>query len=259
MKLRLILFLLLFPSISYAQDVNDYTPPPLFGGGEDVRDSIPEVKALPKKQIIIEKSIPSSVPLVAKPKVKPKKNFAKPLKKKKKRASTGVVKEPKVMPAVKKQNVETEVIFEPKTKMPPNLTNNFKRKPVPKKPKKEKSISLSVEISTEKNWVLSFDNTTDIKLSEEYEKLLLEKIVPQMDANIYSRLFIESFATHPNEKSNALSADRRIALSRALAVRSYLIEQEIASNRIDVRAFGENDAQNKGKAALNQIKIHILE
>jgi outer membrane protein OmpA-like peptidoglycan-associated protein len=52
------------------------------------------------------------------------------------------------------------------------------------------------------------------------------------------RLQLKSYAGGTGE---TLSASRRLSLSRALAVRSYLIEAGIRSTRIDVRALGRSE------------------
>lgn len=44
------------------------------------------------------------------------------------------------------------------------------------------------------------------------------------------------------------SAARRLSLSRALAVRSYLIDKGIRSTRIDVRAMGTPEGASAGPA-----------
>tara|TARA_A100001037_G_scaffold12867_2_gene12003 strand:- start:25082 stop:25381 length:300 start_codon:yes stop_codon:yes gene_type:complete len=49
------------------------------------------------------------------------------------------------------------------------------------------------------------------------------------------RLQLKAYAGGTGE---TLSSSRRLSLSRALAVRSFLIEQGIRSTRIDVRALG---------------------
>jgi outer membrane protein OmpA-like peptidoglycan-associated protein len=48
------------------------------------------------------------------------------------------------------------------------------------------------------------------------------------------RIQVKAYASGKEDASKA----RRLSLSRALAVRSYLIEQGIGSTRIDVRALG---------------------
>ncbi|MBM3556677.1 MAG: hypothetical protein FJX47_14120 [Alphaproteobacteria bacterium] len=62
----------------------------------------------------------------------------------------------------------------------------------------------------------------------------LKGLAGQMAAND-QRIQLKAFASGNPDN---LSAARRLSLSRALAVRSYLIEQGIRSTRIDVRALG---------------------
>jgi hypothetical protein len=256
------------PSQLFAQETNQpniYTPPPLFGGeirSEDITPNNEFVPPTPPKRAI-EQGKPAPT-ITIKPSIKPKKNFAKPLpipQKKEIPPSKGIVKGPKTMPAVKKQRVETEVIFEPKTKMPPNLTNRVKSHQASKKLKKEKRINPN-NLSAEQAWNLIFNADGNTEISEEHKKTLLEKVIPHLDYDAQSRVFIESFATRPNGAKASLSADRRIALSRALMIRSYLLEQEILSNRIDMRAFGEdigpnNDGKNHPSPS-NLVKIKIV-
>jgi outer membrane protein OmpA-like peptidoglycan-associated protein len=63
----------------------------------------------------------------------------------------------------------------------------------------------------------------------------LDKAVAEMKQDEGSRLQIVAYATGGDE---AGSQARRLSLSRALAVRSYLIEQGVRSTRMDVRALG---------------------
>jgi outer membrane protein OmpA-like peptidoglycan-associated protein len=55
------------------------------------------------------------------------------------------------------------------------------------------------------------------------------------------RLTVKAYAA--GQSSNASQA-RRLSLSRALAVRSYLIDKGIRSTRIDVQAMGAPDNAN---------------
>jgi outer membrane protein OmpA-like peptidoglycan-associated protein len=54
-----------------------------------------------------------------------------------------------------------------------------------------------------------------------------------------SRLQIVAYATGGDESG---SQARRLSLSRALAVRSYLIDQGVRSTRMDVRALGNRSS-----------------
>ncbi|KAF0145959.1 MAG: lysophospholipase [Rhodospirillaceae bacterium] len=60
---------------------------------------------------------------------------------------------------------------------------------------------------------------------------LAERIMQNADAKI------QLMAYAGGEESEASKA-RRLSLDRALEVRSYLMEQQVPSNRIEVRAFG---------------------
>jgi len=65
----------------------------------------------------------------------------------------------------------------------------------------------------------------------------LKGVVETMTKNPAMRVQVKAYASGNAE---AASKARRISLSRALAVRAYLIEQGIGSTRIDVRALGNN-------------------
>ena len=63
----------------------------------------------------------------------------------------------------------------------------------------------------------------------------LDEVVEKMNASKSERVQLIAFAS-AEERSEAKA--RRLSLSRALEVRSYLIRKGIASTRIDVRALG---------------------
>jgi outer membrane protein OmpA-like peptidoglycan-associated protein len=65
----------------------------------------------------------------------------------------------------------------------------------------------------------------------------IKGVVETMTKNPAMRVQVKAYASGNAE---AASKARRISLSRALAVRAYLIEQGIGSTRIDVRALGNN-------------------
>ena len=64
------------------------------------------------------------------------------------------------------------------------------------------------------------------------------------------RVQVMAYASGSDDAGKA----RRLSLSRALAVRSYLIEQGIGSTRIDVRALG--DAAEGGPA--DRVDLMVL-
>lgn len=61
------------------------------------------------------------------------------------------------------------------------------------------------------------------------------KVVVQSLASTETRLQLKAYA---EATGNDTSKARRLSLSRALAVRSFLIENGLRSTRIDVRALG---------------------
>ena len=71
------------------------------------------------------------------------------------------------------------------------------------------------------------------RLTEEGESGL--RALVQSVAETETRIQLKAFAAGSAERP---STARRLSLSRALAVRSFLIEQGMRSTRIDVRALG---------------------
>ena len=68
----------------------------------------------------------------------------------------------------------------------------------------------------------------------------LQKLVDQLGGDADTRLQLRAYAGGTAETS---SLARRLSLSRALAVRSYLIEQGVRSTRMDVRALGNKSGE----------------
>lgn len=67
-------------------------------------------------------------------------------------------------------------------------------------------------------------------------KTRLDRLADAMKANAQSRLQLLAYAVEDGSPSKS----RRLSLSRALAVRSYLINKGVQSARIDVRALGDS-------------------
>jgi outer membrane protein OmpA-like peptidoglycan-associated protein len=63
----------------------------------------------------------------------------------------------------------------------------------------------------------------------------LKALAKTLSANAELRLQLKAYAAGTRE---TVSRARRLSLSRALSVRSYLIRQGVRSTRIDVRALG---------------------
>lgn len=68
-----------------------------------------------------------------------------------------------------------------------------------------------------------------------------DKIVPLLKKNPDWRLQIQAFA---GKADNGLKNARRMSLSRALSIRSHLLEQGIEARRMDVRALGMQTDRN---------------
>ena len=67
----------------------------------------------------------------------------------------------------------------------------------------------------------------------------LSGIATKMQSQDNMRLQLLAYAANPDMSA---SAARRLSLSRALAVRSFLIENGVRSTRIDVRALGNKSS-----------------
>jgi outer membrane protein OmpA-like peptidoglycan-associated protein len=73
----------------------------------------------------------------------------------------------------------------------------------------------------------------------------LDQLANNLKSNQVQRLQVVAYAA---SQGGNTSAARRLSLSRALAVRSYLIDKGILSTRIDVRAMGAPEGANPGPA-----------
>jgi outer membrane protein OmpA-like peptidoglycan-associated protein len=73
----------------------------------------------------------------------------------------------------------------------------------------------------------------------------LDRLATSLSGSEAQRLQVVAYAA---SQGNNSSAARRLSLSRALAVRSYLIDKGIRSTRIDVRAMGAPEGANSGPA-----------
>lgn len=73
----------------------------------------------------------------------------------------------------------------------------------------------------------------------------LDRLAGTMAGSEAQRLQVVAYASSQDKNT---SAARRLSLSRALAVRSYLIDKGIRSTRIDVRAMGTPEGAGSGPA-----------
>ncbi len=94
-------------------------------------------------------------------------------------------------------------------------------------------------------------NGDDTKLSADGQSAL-KSVLGELSANENRRVQLMAYAAGEDLTS---SKARRISLSRALSVRSYLIEKGVRSTRIDVRALGDkSDGDPKNRVDVNVIE-----
>ncbi|WNJ99001.1 OmpA family protein [Thalassospiraceae bacterium LMO-JJ14] len=94
-------------------------------------------------------------------------------------------------------------------------------------------------------------NNDDTKLSADGQSAL-ESVLEKLSAEEKSRVQLMAYAAGDDLTS---SKARRISLSRALSVRSYLIEKGVRSTRIDVRALGD---KSEGEPK-NRVDVNVIE
>jgi outer membrane protein OmpA-like peptidoglycan-associated protein len=91
-----------------------------------------------------------------------------------------------------------------------------------------------------------------IDLPEEARENMDNGVIPVLKSREGLRIQIVAFASPTAGKE---ASARRTALSRALAVRSYLISQGIDATRMDVRALG---VQTDPKGAKDKVDLHLV-
>jgi len=155
-------------------------------------------KAVASRQIVPGPTPPARVPKLATPKAPPAKAEQAPVR-------NAVVQPKSSPPAVQPSRTERRVAALPRIPLPPDGGQ-----------------------------ILRIDFLgASTRLTPEAERRLGSLAVTMMESD--GRLQLKAYAGGTVE---TLSSARRLSLSRALAVRSFLIEQGIRSTRIDVRALG---------------------
>jgi outer membrane protein OmpA-like peptidoglycan-associated protein len=124
--------------------------------------------------------------------------------------------------------------------------------PKPKDAKKEQAAVSPAPKSTPTGRALQvvFDATAS-KLPAKSKKAL-KALALKLKSQDTLRLQLMAFA---GGKSLSSSKARRMSLSRALSIRSFLIENGVRSTRIDVRALGSKTTEKP----LNRVDINIVE
>ncbi len=183
---------------------------------------------------------------------------------KQKATSQGIVKGPKTMPAIKKQGVESEVLFAPEVKKPSNLLDRVqqtfsKKKKVVEIAPEDKILKPTTNYDRPKFNVMADGNRklnlifapTDMILGNDNGYAVQELILPLLKENQSMRLRLESFAS-PQEES--ITGDRRVSLARVMSMRQYLINNGIEASRFDVRSLGA-DTQTQ---PMDRIEIYLI-
>lgn len=168
---------------------------------------------------------------------------------------------PKTMPSLPVQSVDGQVTFqaEQKTSEPtilerlnqkdaaPSKTANAEPAktlepilpPSPKQGVAPASFDKGEQNVLKKSIVLQ---PGQIALVQEDSDPIVAGVIKELDGNDDWRVQVKAYAT---PFGNGLSSDRRIALGRALSLRTAMIEQGITPNRIDIMAEGMQTDDSK--------------
>ncbi|MEM6811879.1 MAG: OmpA family protein [Pseudomonadota bacterium] len=259
-------FFILSSLPSYAQE--SYTPPPLFVeprlpppdanparniGAPRISREVEETK-MPVQQgeKLIEKRIVETIPDVPKneaiddfdegellvnepsvslpiPSTKPPvpKNFTNMLLAKEK--EQGVVTGPKNMPAVKKESVQSETLFEIDEETSKQVINNFKNPP-------KTDFRFEFEVGA-------------FELTNQQKEIIEKEIITFLKENNQYIIGIHSYASGI---AGDINSDRRISLDRALQIRQELADAGIEAFRIDLKSYGDTgDLENPDFVKIN--------
>lgn len=242
--LRFLLLFLIFvfsPFFAVAQNLNNYTPPPMFGA--------PQTRVTPEEEKPVKKSAPSAKPekpakIVKRPPLPTlKPETPREFVQKMRRNMPDIVKGPKTMPAQPPENVDTQTLVkaEQTETILARVQKDERKKKAEEKQRKE---TLKPDLKNTENPDLIRMNYAQGGSGLDIQKtsLLKEKAVPFILGQARARIQIVSFAT---AFDTGQSSDRRMALKRALEVRQFLIDEGVEPSRIDVRALGDNAQDNQ--------------
>ncbi|NCO03192.1 MAG: OmpA family protein [Alphaproteobacteria bacterium] len=149
--------------------------------------------------------------------------------------SQGVVKGPKTMPAIKADAVAAEAIDGDIDDSPTNMMERVQKQDPPKIDMAEPSKSLPhyPALDLTKPHIIIFEPQT-FDLNAEQVDIIHNVVLPALQDNDL-KLNIISYASPAGD---GFSSDRRLSLSRALAVRGALIEKGFDPSKMNVRAMG---------------------
>jgi outer membrane protein OmpA-like peptidoglycan-associated protein len=242
-------------SAKAADQLESYTPPPLFGAPEPA-------KVRPEKPLIVKPAVSPVVdyetappPPDIRPSIQEKKSAPRVIDvpaAEKKPAAPGVVKGPVEMPPTPASKVETITVETPSGPMAENAGKTM-LETHQERIKAQQDAAPSSPLPAGGSDIAPFSLSLPFQpgtttLTPEHTKMLEAKVLPAMAAGGNLRLQILSFATATDDSQ---SGDRRIALNRALSVRAALLAKGIPAERIDVRALGDqSDSAPKDRTDL---------
>lgn len=138
----------------------------------------------------------------------------------------------------------------PSASEPPAAPKQTETAAAPKKEKAPEQASAPTATLADGPVQVIF-NGDDTKLSADGQSAL-EAVIGKLSADENARVQLMAYAAGDDLTS---SKARRISLSRALSVRSFLIEKGVRSTRIDVRALGD---KSEGEPR-NRVDINVIE
>jgi len=265
--MRILLFLIIIvfslsSQTAYAQSapqVEGYKPPPMFGMPREEEKAYKPKQALPSLAPLPESDLSSTfkAPLPGRkpvdltinlletptPPKRPNDISMERVKtvRTKPPKSRGVVKGPKTMPAAPSEAVDIETTYADENKKGAVLErhlnqqedqNQDNKKANP--PTSQRKRQLAELQNGNQRLTLPF-KSAQTELTTVQNVSLDYNVIGFISENPDWRIQIQSFAT---PQDTGISSDRRIALSRALAIRDYLLENKIEPEQIDIRALG---------------------
>jgi len=254
------------PSFAQAQTQNTppnrYAPPPMFG------DEGASPRAQPQRRTIILEKRARDGDHLQKPPAPPRKPALQ-------NTASGVVRGAKTMPAVPAAPVVKEVIFAPPTDEAAETETIFERHQKAQgmkaqirkddrviKPARKPNIIQASKAGFEAplprvlKRVYPF-GVGEITLLDPQMAALKDEVVREFSKKQDWRVMIRAFASPVGE---GLNSDKRIALSRAIAIRKALMEGGIDPAVIDIRAEGTPVQINpKENAPLDRIDLYIFD
>ena len=155
-------------------------------------------------------------------------------------------------PAMKAVEKPVAAMAPAPTKLAPLATTMAAAKPKQKKTKKEQAAVSPAPKSTPTGRALQVVFAETASKMPAKAKKGLQALALKLKSKDTLRLQLMAFA---GGKSLSSSKARRMSLSRALSIRSFLIENGVRSTRIDVRALGSKTTEKP----LNRVDVNIVE